>query len=164
MVPSEHSSKELSEQRVNSYLEHMSAQPVENARDISIFYVASPLRGLEIEFESRLGTLPDLTPEEVLYGAETMRTTRGNSTRIIYKNCAPSRQKIIFFINFFRKTVSAVCRNIIIIKKSHSSKDESTGRHRSRESLLTSRQIYHHRDKELLETSRKALFTTVKKC
>ncbi len=55
-------------------------------------------------------------------------------------------KKQSFVLIFFRKTISAVCRNIIINKLSHLSKDESTGRHRSRESLGTLRRIYHDRD------------------
>jgi hypothetical protein len=87
VVGGEHSSKELSEQRFYSYTEqlHMSARPAENARDIFIFNVASLLcgirvrRGSEIEFEFQLGK-----PEEVLYRAEAMRTTRRYSTSSTY--------------------------------------------------------------------------------
>ncbi len=52
---------------------------------------------------------------------------------------------IIFFITFFRKIVLAVYRNRYKNKKSHSGKDESTGRHRSRDSLQALRRTYHDR-------------------
>jgi hypothetical protein len=38
-------------------------------------------------------------------------------------------KKKSFLLIFFCKTISAVCRNIIINEQSHSSKDESPGRH-----------------------------------
>ncbi len=52
--------------------------------------------------------------------------------------------KINLFYNFFfRKTVSAICRNLIKNKQSHSGKNESTGRRSSRDSLQTLRRTYH---------------------
>ncbi len=78
--------------------------------------------------------------------------------------CFTVALKIIFFNIFFRKTVLSVCRNIIINKECHFSKDESTGRHRSRERLRALRRVYHDRDEELLEISTRAQFPMVKKC
>jgi hypothetical protein len=56
--------------------------------------------------------------------------------------CITVALKKIFFNSFSCKTISAVCRNIVINKQSHYSKDEGGG-HRSRESLRTLRRIYH---------------------
>ncbi len=65
VVASEHSSKELSEQRVNSYTEqlYVSARPAENARDISIFYVGSPLCGIRVR-RGTGGALPSRSHED----------------------------------------------------------------------------------------------------
>ncbi len=56
--------------------------------------------------------------------------------------CFTVALKKSFSIILFGKTVSAVCRNIIINKQSHSSKDESTGGLRSQETLRTLRRIH----------------------
>ena len=49
------------------------------------------------------------------------------------------------------QTVSAVCRSINKNKKTHSSKDKSTGRYKSPDSLQTLRRTYHERDAELAQ-------------
>ncbi len=49
------------------------------------------------------------------------------------------------------QAISAVCRSINKNKKTHSSKDKSTGSYKSRDSLQTLRRTYHERDAELAQ-------------
>jgi hypothetical protein len=52
---------------------------------------------------------------------------------------------------YFRNTVSAVCQSINKNKKTHSSKDKSTGSYKSHGSLQTLPRTYHEIDAELAQ-------------
>ena len=60
-------------------------------------------------------------------------------------------KKLLFWKILLPQTVPAVCQSINKNKKTHSSKDKSTGSYKSRDSLQTLRRTYHERDAELAQ-------------
>jgi hypothetical protein len=60
-------------------------------------------------------------------------------------------KKLLFSKILLPQTISVVCQRINKNKKTHSSKDKSTGSYKSCESLQTLRRAYHERDAELAQ-------------